>query len=50
MGNSLMVQWLGLHTFTVLDVGFAPGWVTKIPQVLWCSQKKKKSQGMSFNS
>ena len=30
--NSLVVQWLGLHTFTAKDAGSIPGWGTKIPQ------------------
>ena len=32
-GNSLAVQWLGLHAFIVEGQGSIPGWGTKIPQV-----------------
>ena len=32
LGNSLVVQWLGLHTFTAEGRGSVPGWGTKIPQ------------------
>ena len=32
LGNSLAVQWLGLHTFTAEGRGSVPGWGTKIPQ------------------
>ena len=41
-GNSLVVQWLGLCTFTAEDPGSIPGRETKIPQAEWCGQKKKK--------
>ena len=41
--NSLVVQWLGLCTFTDEDLGLIPGWGTKIPQAVWNNQKKKKS-------
>ena len=37
-----MVQWLGLHAFTAKGTGSVPGQETKIPQAVWCSQKKKK--------
>ena len=40
--NSLVVQWLGLCTFTDEDLGLIPGWGTKIPQAVWNNQKKKK--------
>ena len=30
MGNSLVVQWLGLGTFTTEGLGSIPGWGTKI--------------------
>ena len=42
MGNSQVVQWLVLHTFTAKDVGLILGQGTKIPQAVRCSQKKKK--------
>ena len=41
-GNSLVVQWLGLHAFTAEGLGSIPCWGTKIPQAVWCSQKKKR--------
>ena len=31
-GNSLVVQWLGLRTFSAQGLGSIPGWGTKIPQ------------------
>ena len=34
-----MVQWLGLHASTWGGTGSIPGWETKIPKALWCSQK-----------
>ena len=41
-GNSLVVQWLGFHTFTDEGSGLIPGWETKILQALQQGQKKKK--------
>ena len=41
-GNSLVVQWLGLHAFTAMGPGSVPGWGTKILQTARCRQKKKK--------
>ena len=38
-----MVQWLGLYAFTAKGLGSIPGWGTKIPQAVWCGQKKKKT-------
>ena len=43
-GNSLVVQWLGLHAFTAEGAGSVPGWGTNIPQAEWHSQKKKKKK------
>ena len=40
-GNSLAVQRLGLGTFTAEGAGGIPGWETKTPQLVWCSQQKK---------
>ena len=40
LGNSLAVQWLGLHAFTAEG----PGGGTKILQAMWCGQKKKKEK------
>ena len=37
-GNSLVVQWLGLHTPTAEGLGSIPGWENKIPQVVWHGQ------------
>ena len=42
MGNSLAVQWLGLHALNVEGLGSIPGQGTKIPQAVWHGQKKKK--------
>ena len=41
-GNSLVVQWLGLHTLTAEGPGLTPSQGTKIPQAVQCGQKKKK--------
>ena len=43
VGNSLVVQWLGLHASTAGAgaMGLIPGLGTKIPQALWHGQKKK---------
>ena len=41
-GNSLVVQWLGLRTFTAEGAGSIPGQGIKIPQAVWHGQKKKK--------
>ena len=37
-----MVQWVGLHTFTVKGLGSILGQGTKIPQAVWHGQKRKK--------
>ena len=39
-----MVQWLGLGTFTAIDLGSNPSWGTKISQVAWHGQKKKETK------
>ena len=44
MGNSLAVQWLGLRALTAEGPGSIPGRGTKIPQVMPCSEKKKKKE------
>ena len=44
IGNSLVVQWLELQTFTAEGVGSVPGWGTKIPQAMQCSQKKSSQR------
>ena len=41
LGNSLVVQWLGLRAFTAEGSGSIPGQGTKIPQAVWQGQKKK---------
>ena len=38
LGNSLVVQWLGLHAFTAEGVGSIPDQGTKIPQGGWQGQ------------
>ena len=40
-GNSLVVQWLGLHAFTAKSVGSIPGWGTEILQVARYGQINK---------
>ena len=40
-GNSLAVQWLGLHAFTAEGEGSIPGWGTRVPKAAWCRKKKK---------
>ena len=42
VGNSLVVQWLGLGAFTAESLGSVPGCGTNIPQAVRCGQKKKK--------
>ena len=41
-GLFLVVQRLRLQTSTEGATGLIPGWGTKIPQVAWHGQKKKK--------
>ena len=41
-GNSFIVQWLGLGTFTAGNPGSVPGRGINIPQPTWHGQKKKK--------
>ena len=36
---------VGLHAFTANGLGSIPGWGTKIPQTMKCSQKKKERNG-----
>ena len=43
VGNSLAVQWLGLHALTAEGPGSIPGRGTKIPQAVWHGQKKQKN-------
>ena len=42
--NSLAVQWLGLHAFTVKGLSSIPGWGTKIPQAVQCENKTKQNK------
>ena len=42
LGNSLVVQWLGLNDLTARVQGLIPGQGTKILQVVQHSQKKKE--------
>ena len=41
-GNSLVVQWLGLHTLTAEGLGSISGQASKFPQVAQCGKKEKK--------
>ena len=41
-GNSLVVQWLGLHALTAEGLGSIPAQGTKIPQATWSGQNKNK--------
>ena len=42
-GNSLSVQWLGLHaSSTARDTDSIPSWGNKIPQAVQCREKKKR--------
>ena len=34
-------QWLRFHASSTGGSGLIPGWGTKIPHVIWCSQKIK---------
>ena len=47
-GNSLVVQWLGFHTFTDEGSGLIPDWETKILQALQQGQKKKRKLQQIF--
>ena len=42
LGTPLVVQWLGLGTFTSGGTGSIPSWGTKIPQAGRHRQRKKK--------
>lgn len=42
LGNSLAIQRLGLHAFTIEGQGLIPGWGAGIPQATLRGQKKKK--------
>ena len=42
-GISLVVQWLRLCASNAGGAGLIPGWGTKIPHAVQCSQKEKKN-------
>ena len=44
--SSLVVQWLGLCTFTAEVLGSISGWRTKIPQAMWPDQKKREASAL----
>jgi len=44
--NSLVVQWLGLHTFTTESWGSTPGWGTEIPQAVQHGQINQALWGL----
>ena len=44
IGNSLVVQWLGLCVSTAGGTGSIPGWGTQILQASWCGQKQKTTK------
>ena len=44
IGDSLVVQWLGLCTFTAEGTDSIPGQGTKILQAMQCGKKKKKKK------
>ena len=46
IGNSLVLQWLGLCTFTAEGAGSIPGQGTKIPQAAVYQKKKKKTPNL----
>ena len=48
-GNSLTVQWLGLHASTVGGIGSTPGWGTKILHASQRGQKKKDNSLYFFS-
>ena len=43
-GTFLVVQWLRLHASNARGRSLIPGRGNKIPQPMWCSQKKKKKR------
>ena len=46
MGSSLVVQWLGVCSFTAEGAHSIPGLGTKIPQAVKHSKKKKKERNV----
>ena len=50
LGNSLVVQWLGLCASIAGGAGLIPGRGTKIPQAMqavWCDQQQNKAKQLS---
>ena len=50
LGNSLVVQQLGLCASTSGDPGLIPGQETKIPQVSWYGQTNKQKRQSGFST
>ena len=48
-GNFLVVQWLGLGTFTAMALGSNPSRGTKISQAAWHGHKKKEKKKRKEN-
>jgi len=44
LGNSLVVQWLGLHYSIAGSMGSVLGGGTKILQAVWCGQNKTNNK------
>ena len=44
LGNSLVVLWLGLWVFTVVDMGSIPGQGTQISHAVWPKSKYFKNK------
>ena len=47
-GNSLAVQWLGLHASTADSLALISGGRTKIPQALRWDKKKKRKKSAKW--
>ena len=47
-GTSLVVQWLGLYTYTSRGLNSIPDWGTKILQAARCSHTKKYTSHLHF--
>ena len=43
LGNSLAVQWVGIHAFTAEGPDSILGWGSKIPQATWHGQNNADS-------
>ena len=48
VGNTLLVQWLGLCPFTAEEVGSICGWGTKIPKGAAKEEKKKERKKQCY--